>query len=102
MCVPADYLYFDSAVKLLQSRILPRKVHEKTLSWINGSKDEQLTARACGLVFLINKLGGENKEIGIRATIDTIADLLIEDLSGGSSGFARQSARLTRQMRIVD
>ena len=31
--VPADYLYFDSADKLLQSRLLPRKVHEKTMRW---------------------------------------------------------------------
>ena len=83
--VPADYLYFDSADKLLQSRILPRKVHEMTMSWNKGSDDEQLMARACGLVFLINKLGSQNNEIGIRATIDTLADLLVEDLSRGSS-----------------
>ena len=83
--VPADYLYFDSADKLLQSRILPRKVHEKTMSWIKGSEDERLKARACGLVFLINKLAGSNNEIGIKATIDTLADLMVEDLSSGSS-----------------
>lgn len=83
--VPADYLYFDSADKLLQSRILPRKVHEKTMSWIKGSDDERLMARACGLVFLINKLGGQNNEVGIRATVDFLADLLVEDLSSGSS-----------------
>ena len=83
--VPADYLYFDSADKLLQSRILPRKVHEKTMNWSKGSEDEQIIARACGLVFLINKLGSQNNEIGIRATIDTLADLLVENLSRGSS-----------------
>lgn len=83
--VPADYLYFDSADKLLQSRILPRKVHEKTMSWIEGSEDERLMARACGLVFLINKLGGQNNEIGISATPDALADLLVEDLAAGSS-----------------
>lgn len=82
--VPADYLYFDSAVKLLQSRILPRKVHEKTMSWYKGSADERLVARACSLVFLINKLAGSNDEIGIRATVDTLADLMVEDLSLGS------------------
>lgn len=82
--VPADYLYFDSADKLLQSRILPRKVHEKTMSWSKGSDDEQLMGRACGLVFLINKLASSNNEIGIRATIDTLADLLVENLSRGS------------------
>lgn len=83
--VPADYLYFDSADKLLQSRILPRKVHEKTMSWNKGSEDERLMARACGLVFLINKLAGSNNEIGIKATVDTLADLMVEDLSLGSS-----------------
>jgi len=83
--VPADYLYFDSAEKLLQSRILPRKVHEKTMSWYKGSADERLVARASGLVFLINKLAGSNDEIGIKATVDTLADLMVEDLSLGSS-----------------
>lgn len=83
--VPADYLYFDSADKLLQSRILPRKVHEKTMSWIKGSEDEKLMGRACGLVFLVNKLASSNNEIGIHTTIDTLADLLVEDLSQGSS-----------------
>lgn len=80
-----DYLYFDSADKLLQSRIIPRKVYEKTMSWINGSEDEQLMARACGLVFLINRLAGNNNEIGIKATTNTLADLMVEDLSQGSS-----------------
>jgi hypothetical protein len=83
--IPADYLYFDSADKLLQSRVLPRKVHEKTMKWIRGSDDERLTARACGLVFLVTKLGSNNNEIGIRATVDSLADLLVEDLSVGSS-----------------
>lgn len=82
--VAADYLYFDSADKLLQSRMVPRKVYEMTMRWHNGSEDEQLMARACGLVFLINKLKSQNNEIGIRATVDTLADLLIEDLPHGS------------------
>ncbi|MDD2942063.1 MAG: BREX system P-loop protein BrxC [bacterium] len=92
--VPADYLYFDSADKLLQSRILPRKVHERTMSWIKGTEDERLVARACGLVFLINKLGSHNNEIGIRASIDSLADLLVEDLSNGSSSLRSKLPRL--------
>lgn len=82
--IEGDYIYFDSADKLLQTRILPRKVHEKTMSWMNGSEDQRLTARACGLVFLINKLASSNEEIGIKATIDTVADLMVQNLSGGS------------------
>ncbi|MCH8474945.1 MAG: BREX system P-loop protein BrxC [Opitutales bacterium] len=83
--IPADYLYFDSADKLLQSRILPRKLHENTMTWIKGSEDQQLLARACGLVFLINKLAASNTEIGISATVDTLADLLVENIAEGSA-----------------
>jgi len=53
--------------------------------WIKGTDDQRLMARACGLVFLVNKLASSNNEIGIRATIDTLADLLVEDLTQGSS-----------------
>jgi hypothetical protein len=82
--IPADYLYFDSADRLLQSRILPRNVHEKTMSWVEGADEQRLTARACGLIFLISKLAGSNKELGLVANVDSVADLMVEDLSGGS------------------
>ncbi len=83
--IPADYLYFDAADKLLQARVLPRKVHEKTLTWIRGTEDERLMARACGLVFLINKMADADRELGLRATADTVADLMVEDLNDGGT-----------------
>jgi hypothetical protein len=100
--VPADYLYFDAADKLLQSRILPRKVHEKTMVWAKGTEDQRLMARSCGLVFLVNKLASSNNEIGIRATLDTLADLLVEDLTQGSSALRSKLARHARQVRAAD
>lgn len=99
--VPADYLYFDSADKLLQSRILPRKVHEKTMSWSKGSDEERLMGRACGLVFLINKLASSNNEIGIRATIDTLADLLVENLSRGSGALRSKLPSLLDKCELL-
>lgn len=83
--IQADYTYFDSADKLLQSRILPRKVYEKTMSWMKGTEEEQLLSRACGLIFLINKLASSNKDLGLKATVDTIADLMVTNLPKGSS-----------------
>ena len=53
----------------------------KTMVWAKGTDDQRLMARSCGLVFLINKLASSNNEIGIRATVDTLADLLVEDLT---------------------
>ena len=99
--VPADYLYFDSADKLLQSRILPRKVHEKTMSWCKGSEDEKLMGRACGLVFLVNKLASSNNEIGIHATIDTLADLLVENLSEGSGALRSKLPSLLDKCELL-
>lgn len=99
--VAADYLYFDCADRLLQSRILPRKVHERTMNWIRGSEDEKLLARACGLIFLVNKLNSQNREIGIRATIDTLSDLLVEDLSLGSGALRGRLPQLLNSCDLL-
>lgn len=92
--LPADFLYFDSAVKLLQSRLLPRKLYDKTVQWASGTEDERLTARACGLVFLLNKVADENKELGLKCTSDTLADLLVEDLTTGSAALRARLPKL--------
>lgn len=92
--VPADFLYFDSASELLGNRVLPRKVYEETMKWIEGSDDEQLLARACGLVFLVNKVATYNDEIGILATADTICDLMVEDLNAGSTDLRSKLPKL--------
>ncbi len=99
--VGADYLYFDAADKLLQARILPRKVHEKTMVWNKGTEDQRLMARACGLVFLINKLAANNNEIGIRATADTLADLLVEDLTQGSGALRSKLPTLLEKCELL-
>lgn len=100
--VPGDYLYFDGAEKLLQARMLPRKVHEKTMSWnASGDAEQKLLARACGLVFLINKLAGSNSEVGLRATVDTIADLLVEDLTAGSSALRGRLPKLLDDCELL-
>lgn len=99
--VPADYLYFDAIGKLLQARVLPRKVHDKTMVWIKGSEEDRLRARASGLVFLINKLSGTNQELGLRATVDTVADLLVEDLKTGSSALRSQLPALMDKCELL-
>jgi hypothetical protein len=58
-------------------------------------------ARACGLVFLINKLSGNNREIGIRATVDTLADLLVEDLNEESSGLRSTLPALLNKCELL-
>ncbi|MEB3189713.1 MAG: BREX system P-loop protein BrxC [Snowella sp.] len=99
--VPTDYLYFDNADKLLRGRILPRKVYEKTMTWIQGTEAEKLMARACSLVFLINKLNASNNEIGIRSTVDVLADLLVTDIAKGSSALRSQLTSLLDRCELL-
>lgn len=82
--IPADYLFFETGEKLIQHRIVPRKLYDKTLVWIRGSEEERLKARSCALIFLLNKLSSANSELGLRTTVDTIADLLVDNVETGS------------------
>ncbi|MGB3616630.1 MAG: BREX system P-loop protein BrxC, partial [Catalinimonas sp.] len=89
--IPADFLYFDSAEKLLQAHLLPMEVYTQINTWRTGNDDQQLVARACGVIFALGRLARENQELGLRPTPETIADLLVDDLKAGSG---RLRARL--------
>ncbi|MDD2260870.1 MAG: BREX system P-loop protein BrxC [Clostridia bacterium] len=93
--IPADYLYFDSAIKLLQARLLPSKVYDQTMLWIASDiEDERLLAKACGLIFLINKINAHNPDLGIRAVTATLADLMLEDITTDNSALRSKLPKL--------
>jgi len=98
--VPADFIYFDSADKLIPY-VLPRDVYDKTMLWRQGSDSEKLLARACGLIFIINKIAKENTEIGLVADVDTLADLLVENLLVGSSELRRKLPSLLEHCDLL-
>ena len=100
-CVPpADCLYFEAADRLLQSKVLPREVYEKTMAWYHASGDKKLLARVCGLVFLINQLA-VNEELNIHSTVDTLADLLVEDLAQGSESLRSRLPELLEGCELL-
>ena len=91
MIAPGDFLFFDLAEKLMQSFVLPRQTYETIIPWYRtGTPDEKLTARACGLIFLINKLGNAKQELGLKANITTLADLMMDDLNVGSAALRQK------------
>ncbi len=100
-CVPpADCLYFEAAERLLQSKVLPREVYDKTMAGYEAGEDEKLVARACGLVFLINQMA-VNEELNIHATVDTLADLLVEDLAQGSGSLRSRLPELLKDCELL-
>ena len=100
--VPADYLFDDKSAEWLQSGVLLKELHE-TIGKLRagGSDDDRLKSRLCALVFLIRKLPREaGADIGVRATADTLADLLVEDLAG--EGAALRSRLPTLLAELTD
>ena len=80
--VPADFLFAELAPNLLQSGVLLRELHESIAKQRDGTADGDLKARVCALVFLIRKLPREaGADIGVRATGEGLADLLVKDLA---------------------
>ena len=84
--VEADKLFFSVATRLLNSGTLSSEFHEEVLGMLKSpDKNKRLAARACGLVFLINKLTDHNPTLGLKASADVLADLMVSDLNEGSA-----------------
>lgn len=78
--VPADELFEALAPEMVNTGVLLREINERII--LVGRAEGPIAQRICGLVFLIGKLKREaGADIGIRATKDHIADLLIDDLA---------------------
>ena len=94
--VPADFFFFQQAPSLLQTASL-LKTHHETIMKLgsDGTADGRLKQRICALIWLIRKLPREAAaDIKVRATEDTIADLLISDLSDEGASLRKEVPRL--------
>lgn len=80
--VPADFIFESKRPDLLQSGVLLREIDKTIADLADGTDDGRLKSRLCALVFLIRKLPREaGVDIGVRATANVAADLLVEDLA---------------------
>jgi hypothetical protein len=89
--VPADTIYDQQKANMLQSGVLLREIANLIEQQNDGLVEGRLRARLCALIFLIGKLPSSGPTAsGLRATPDTLADLLVEDLVTGSAGLRQQ------------
>lgn len=97
--VGGDFIYWVKATDLLQTGILQSKIDEMIRKLDDGRDDGRLSARICALVFLINKLPREaGADLGVRATADVLADLLVEDLKAGSAELRKKVPELLQAL----
>jgi hypothetical protein len=80
--VPSDFVFGQLHPDLLRSGILLREIDETIRKLDDGTEAGRLAQRLCGLIFLVRKLPREAvADIGVRATPEMLADLLVSDLS---------------------
>ena len=97
--VPADFLFDEISANLLQSGVLLREVNETIAKQDDGSPDGRLKSRLCALVFLIRKLPREaGIDIGVQATAEVLADLLVKDLAKDGAVLRGQLPKLLNEL----
>jgi hypothetical protein len=80
--VPVDFLYGRFATEAYNAGLLPGETRNRIEKMRSGDAKDQLKARILMLVYMLGRIASEADRHGIRATPETIADLMIVDLAG--------------------
>jgi hypothetical protein len=101
--VSGDFLYDQLAADLIATAQLPKEVYENVGRFSAGQGDAQLKAKLLKLIYLINKLPADAAmDIGLKATEGALADLLVTDLSAGSSDLRKKLPALLDELQNKD
>lgn len=101
--VSGDFLYDQIAASLLSTAQLPNEVFNNVNKFAAAGGTGPQKAKLLKLIFLINKLPTEAAvAIGLRATEKTLADLLVTDLSAGSSELRKAIPALLDELQHKD
>ena len=94
--IPGDDLYEALAPEMVTTGALPREINERIIALgRSGQPEDRLKQRICGLVFLIGQLPREAEaDIGVRATKEHIADLVVDDLAADNGKLRSDVGRL--------
>jgi hypothetical protein len=101
--VSGDFLYDQIAANLVSTAQLPKEVYENVQKFSSGDEKSKLKSQLLKLIFLINKLPVETAfDLGLKATNDTLADLLVTDLAQGSAGLRKEIPSLLDELQNKD
>lgn len=99
--VPADFIFDQLQPDLLRTGVLLREIDETIRNLDDGTPDGKLAKRLCGLIFLIRKLPREPMvDLGIRATGEMFADLLVNDLSKEGTQLRKEIPSLLQKLVV--
>ncbi|OGG45687.1 MAG: hypothetical protein A3F84_14490 [Candidatus Handelsmanbacteria bacterium RIFCSPLOWO2_12_FULL_64_10] len=96
---PADFIYDQISSDLLNTGILQHEYHEIIAGLRNGPPAGVLQSRLCALMFLIPHLPRTGAaDDGVRATADTLADLLVADLQKDGPRLRQEVPKLLEEL----
>ena len=97
--VTGDFIYGQIAPNLLQTGVISKEVYETVARLAAGNLDQQLQSKLLALIFLLGKLPIDAiASIGVKASDDSLADLLVENLSEGSTELRK---RVPQQLKAL-
>jgi hypothetical protein len=96
--VGGAFLYEHIKTRVLQSGILLQEISE-TIARQKQEDDGELRYQLCALIFLIGQLPHQGPaDAGVRADADTLADLLVTDLTKSSAELRKQVPDLLEKL----
>ncbi|MBE0507394.1 MAG: BREX system P-loop protein BrxC [Marinospirillum sp.] len=97
--VPADFIYSQISVNLLQTGVISKEISEVIGRLSAGNEEDQLKSRLLALILLIGKLPTDpTADSGVRATAEMLADLLIDDLNSGKETLRNRVPQLLQAL----
>jgi len=88
--VPASDLFNALAPSLVNTGVLLNEINTRIQKLDDGTEEGRLRRDLCGLVFLIGKLPRqEGVDLGVRADVPALADLMIGDVTADSGPFRK-------------
>lgn len=97
--VPADFIYDQISTDLINSGELESAYDEIIRKQRDGTPTGELRSSLCALIFLISKLPRTpGADDGVRATADTLVDLLVSDLRSDRPKLEQQVPGLLQKL----
>lgn len=97
--VPGDFIYDQISTDLLNSGELEREYDEIIRKQRDKTKEGDLRSSLCALIFLIGKLPRTpGADDGVRATAETLVDLLVSDLAHDRTRLEQLVPKLLKQL----
>lgn len=97
--VAADFIFGQLQPDMIKTGALLREIDETIRNLDDKTDDGRLAQRLCGLIFLIRKLPREPvADIGVRATPEMLADLLVSNLANDGTQLRKDIPRILKKL----